>query len=236
MDRYKKYQCMASVCVAVFILSAALCILVMDRKVFALCMSRADNMYAVSAEADAGTETDASGIGTTDGVVMSEFEIQMNYRQLADDFSSFWKNKYEISGYELTAANTDKLNHLKWYYRFAWIFAVFSFAGAVYCFVILSKRRLYMPFLYGGALAAFLTSIQAVVLMVSDAPVASGLRRMILQEDYSYFSEGDILRTLFPPEFARYQAFAYLLIVFGLILLMALIRGIIVFRGRPHRF
>ncbi len=221
---------MASVYVAVFILSAALCILVMDRKVFALCPNHADNLYAVS------TGTDVSATGTTDGVVMSEFEIQMIYQQLADDFSSFWSKNYEISGYEITAANTDKLNHLKRYYRFAWIFAIAGFVGTVYCFVILSKRRLYMPFLYGGALAAFLTSIQALVLMVSDAPVASGLRRMILQEDYSYFAEGDILRTLFPPEFARYMAFAYLLLVFGLILLMALIREIIIFRGRPHRF
>ena len=228
MDKYKKYECMASVCVAVFILSAALCILVMNRNVFTLCLHNADGMYA--------TVTDARDSDAADGVAMSEFEIQMNYQQLADDFSSFWGKDYEISGYEITTANKDRLNDLKRYYRLAWIFAIISFAGAVYCFIILSKRRLYMPFLYGGVLAALITSIQAVIFMVSDAPVKSGIRRMILQEDYSYFSEGDILRSLFPPEFARYQAFAYLLIVFGLILLMALIRGIIIFRGRPHRF
>lgn len=215
MDKYKKYQFIASICVALFIVSAALCILVMDRHVFSWCIRD----YEVNE--------------TTD---ISAFEKQLQYEQLADDFSAFWHRGYSVAGYELSDTNIDRLNALKGYYRLAWIIALLSLVGMIYSFKILAKRRLYMPFLYGSVLAAFITALNALIVMTSGGKTISGIRRMILQADYSYFAGNDILQSMFPPDFARWLALGYLCMVFILILFMALIRGIIIFRGRPHRF
>lgn len=217
MDKYKKYEFLATICVMVFILSMALVVLVKNKSIYTFTL----NHSSVS-------QTEVSG--------MSNFELKVSYEQLADDFSSFWKKGYEVSGYTIDKANVDKLNHLKAYYRTAYILAIISLITGIYCFIILSKCRLYKPFLYGSALAVLVTSLEALILMRSDKPLLLGIRNMVLKEDYGYFADGDVLKTLLLPEFARFLALSYIALVFIMILIMVLIRGFIIFRGRPHRF
>lgn len=218
MDKYKKYQFIASICVAMFIVSFALCILVMNRSVYNKC---AENYKFKDENSD---------------VVLSEFEAKLGYEQLADDFTSFFKGGYSIEGYDILGANVERLNTLKSYYRWAWVISILSFGGAVYSFIILSKRRYYAPLLYGGLLAAFLTSTNAFFVLKSDKNVLQGIRNMIFSEDYSYFITGDIVTRILPPEFARFLSLTYILIVFILILVMVLIRRFIIYCGGPHKF
>lgn len=229
MDKYKKYQYTATFGVAFFIVSFALCLLVMNRSVFERCVKDYEARFPVGSENLQSHSPDAV-------VMMSAFEMQLVYEQVADSFSSFWGRTYPVVGYEISSQNVDRLNRLKGYYRLAWIVAVISFFGAVYSFVILSKRREYMPFLYGGVLAALLTSLNALLIMSSKGGLLSGIRGMILHEDYSYFADGDILQTILLPELARNLALLYILFVFVLILIMVFIRFIIIFSGRPHKF
>jgi len=210
MDRYKKHQLIASICVTLFIMSFSLCLLVMNRSVFKKC--------AVDKE----TITSAEAI--------------LNYEQLADDFETFFSKKYNVSGYEILNENVNKLNELKVYYRWAWVISVICVIVAIYSFTIISKRRDFTPFLYGGIFAAFLTSINAFVLIKSDKPIFEALRNMIFREDYSYFSEGDILLQIMPPDYAKWLALTYIFIVIILILTMIFIRAFIIFCGRPHKF
>lgn len=217
MDKYKKYELWATISVMVFILSAALVIL-----------AKNTSIYSFTLEHSTVNQSDISG--------MSDFELEMSFEQFADDFSSFFGKGYEISGYVIDDKNVEKLDSLKGYYRIACVLMVLSFILGVYCFIILSKCRLYKPFLYGSALAVFMTSFGSLIIMKSDKPVLNGIRDMVLKEDYGYFADGDILEKLLPPEYARYLAISYLGLVFCLILIMVLIRGFIIFRGRPHRF
>lgn len=217
MNKYKKYEFLATICVMAFILSMALVVLTKNKSIYTFTL----NHSSVS-------QTEVSG--------MSDFELKVGYEQLADDFSSFWKKGYEVSGYTIAKANVDKLNALKAYYRAAYVFVIISFITGVYCFIVLSKCRLYKPFLYGSALAVFVTSLEALIIMRSDRPVLLGIRNMVLKEDYSYFADGDVLKTLLLPEYARFLALSYIALVFIMILIMVLIRGFIIFRGRPHRF
>lgn len=218
MDKYKKYQLIASICVALFIVNFSICILAMNRSVYKVC---ADNYDFAPNEGAAA---------------ITGFEARLNYEQLADDFTSFFKSDYSLPGYEILGANTERLNALKTYYRWAWIISILSFAGAVYSFIILSKRRYYMPLLYGGVLSALMTSVNAFILLKSDNEVCRGIRNMVLNSDYSYFKDGDIITRLMPDDFAMWMALAYLLIVFLLILVMVLIRLFIIYCGRPHKF
>ena len=217
MNKYKKYEFLATICVMAFILSMALVVLTKNKSIYTFTL----NHSSVS-------RTEVSG--------MSDFELKVGYEQLADDFSSFWKKGYEVSGYTIAKVNVAKLNALKAYYRAAYVFAIISFITGVYCFIVLSKCRLYKPFLYGSALAVFVTSLEALIIMRSDRPVLLGIRNMVLKEDYSYFADGDVLKTLLLPEYARFLALSYIALVFIMILIMVLIRGFIIFRGRPHRF
>ena len=213
MDRYKKYQAIASICVTVFILSLALCITALDRKVYG---------YSARKYIQLGT--------------LSTFEAELVYDQIADDFCSFFKKGYDVAGYELGESNIKALNELKVFYRWAWILAVLSFAGMIYSFVILSKRRYYMPFVYGGVGAMLVSACGACIIFASSGGILSEIKAMILHMDYSLFAEGDVIYGLFPPEYARYVGLAYLVTVIMLMVLMILIRFLIVYCGRPHKF
>lgn len=228
MDKYRKYQYIATFGVAFFIVSFALCLLVMNRSVFERCVQDYEARFPMGKE----TQNDASEAVVT----MSAFEMQLVYEQVADSFSSFWGRTYPITGYAISLKNVDRLNRLKGYYRLAWVVAVVSFFCAVYSFIILSKRREYMPFLYGSVLAALFTSLNALFIMSSKGELLSGIRQMILHEDYSYFAGGDALQVILLPELARNLALVYILFVFVLILIMVFIRFIIIFSGRPHKF
>lgn len=221
MDRYIKYQIIASICIALFVISTAVQILAHDNKIYNKC-------YEKYYEENQSTEEGMP--------VKSPAEVALYYEQLSDSFTDFFGKDYEISGYELTKDNKDNLNELKSYYRVSCLVALVSLVAGAYCIWFISRRRMYMPFVYGGVLAAFITSVNFLVLMLSDNKVISAVRNMILKKDYGYFVEGDVLLSLFPPEYARWLAIAYVAFTVVLILLMVMLRQFIVYLGRPHKF
>ena len=173
---------------------------------------------------------------TAEGVTVSEFEAVLCFEQLSESFRRFFHKTDEFGAYTLTGANIKKIAGLKGYYRMAWVIAIISFVMMIKSFSILSKRRLYKPFNYGSILAGGLTALHWLILMKAKRPVLAGVRAMILHENYDYFADGDLLKTMIPPEYARSMLLHYLLLVFILSLLMIGIRLFILYKGRPHRF
>ncbi|MBQ9610180.1 MAG: hypothetical protein IJV15_12150 [Lachnospiraceae bacterium] len=228
MDRYKKYSLGATICVALFIISFAFCVLCMNKTVYDKCLDKS----GLQIEADAASDTAAEETVYE----IKDFEAKANFDKLSDDFKSFFKNKYELIGFELDEFNVDRLNHIKGFYRLAWLMTVITFIGMIYSFITLSKRRMFMPFLYGGVLAAFLTSLNAFLFIRSDREFWAAARNMVLSADYSYFSDKDILLKILPPEYAKWMAVTYIMLVAVLILIMILVRWFILYLGRPHRF
>ena len=222
MDRYTKYQIAASICVALFITSTAICILANSEKIY-------NNCYEQYYE-----ETD--GVYRDTFILQRPAEASLYYRQLTESFTDFFGKDYDISGYELTKDNIQKLNQLKLYYRLSGVILVLSFIAGCYSIWFISKRRMYMPLIYGGLLAALFTSVNSLILIFGDNKVVSGVRNMIFEKDYGYFSEGDILLSLFPPEYARWLFVAYIVLVLILSIFMVLLRQFIMFLGRPHKF
>ncbi len=214
-DYYRRFQWIASVCVALFIVHFALCMLAMNRSVY---------KYTGADYAQTGTAT------------ISKAEADLYYEQVADSFSSFFKGDYEIAGYSLTQENVEKLNTLKGYYRFAWIVSIVSFCGGIYCFCKLWNRRETMPLLYGSAGGALLTSLLLLRIVMSGKPIFAGIRDMIFRGDYGFFAEGDLLRDILPEAFARNLALCYLGIVAIEILCFVLLRAAIRFSARPHKY
>ncbi len=233
MIKYKKHQFFASIWVAIFIVSFSLCLMVMNRSVYSKSLGEMDTIFlenylefkSISKQIDDRINRD-----------ITTYEMEMDYRYLAEDFSSFFKIKYDSMDYDIKPDNIDKLNSLKAYYRTSWLFAVVSLTGMLYSFNILRKGRYFSSLLYGSLISVFITVINAFRFFMSDKTVISGLRDMVLYKDYSYFIEGDMLLVFIPPDFARNLALAYLFFVVSLIVLMLLIRLIIIYRGRPHKF
>lgn len=235
MERYRKISFIASLCVALFIINFAFCILCMNKAVYERCFEN----YVADVNTEEDLTLDVSTATDTDAdysVRLEDFERKANFEKLSEDFKAFFKGKYELIGYELDEHNVDRLNHIKWFYRLAWLVSIATLAGMVHSFVILSKRRMFMPFIYGGVLAAFFTSVNALVFMKSDKEFYVAARDMVFRKNYSYFSDKDILLQILPPDYARWMAIAYLLFVAVLIILMIFIRWFILFCGRPHKF
>lgn len=217
MEIYKKHQLIASVSVALFIVYTAFILLAMNQSVYKRCVK------------------DYKPI-TAEGVTVSEFEAVLCFEQLSESFQRFFHKTDEFGAYTLTGTNIKKIAGLKGYYRMAWVIAIISFVMMINSFSILSKRRLYKPFYYGSILAGGLTALHWLILMKAKRPVLAGVRAMILHENYDYFADGDLLKTMIPPEYARSMLLHYLLLVFILSLLMIGIRLFILYKGRPHRF
>ncbi|MBQ9200013.1 MAG: hypothetical protein IJ141_07505 [Lachnospiraceae bacterium] len=234
MERYRKISFWATICVALFIINFAFCILCMNKTVYEKCF---DNY--TGSEKDIDIPIEASGAEKSDTayeIKLESFEMKANFEKLSDDFKAFFKGKYELIGYELDEHNADRLNHIKWFYRLAWMVSIATFAGMLHCFIILSKRRMFTPFIYGGVLSAFFTAVNTVIFIRSDREFYSAARDMVFRENYRYFSDKDILIRILPPSYARWMAIAYLIFVAVLIVLMILIRWFILFCGRPHKF
>lgn len=240
MDRYRKISFWATVCVALFIVNFAFCILCMNKTVYEKCFeSSVAKESSDSGEISEGTSEEASGEVSAEasgGVILEDFEKKANFEKLSEDFKKFFKGKYELIGYELDKHNVDRLNHIKWFYRLAWIVSIATLYGMVHCFIILSKRRMFMPFVYGGVFAAFLTAVNALIFVRSDREFFSAARDMVFRENYRYFSDGDVLLQILPPAYARWMAISYILFVAVLILIMIFIRWFILYLGRPHKF
>lgn len=225
MNNYRVHQIIASVSVTIFILCTALCILVQNRSIY----EKTNKEYRKLMEQ---TETALK----EDDFTVTQFESEVNYNQIADEFSTFFGNDYKLIGYEISHTNVERLKELKSYYRWAWVFAMSSFIVGIRSFIVLSKRRLYMPLVYGGMGAAFMTTVFTVIMACSKNGLGGHIRRMVFERDYSFFSGQDALVKFLPPEFANRLFIAYIVIVLLLILAMLVIRGIIIYCGRPHRF
>ena len=238
MERYRKISYLATICVALFIISFAFCILCMNKTVYERCFESfaAGNEVGDEEKNQTVIAETATGTDAVYEIRLEDFEKKANFEKLSDDFKAFFKGKYELVGYELDEHNVDRLNHIKWFYRLAWLVSIATLAGMVHSFWILSKRRMFMPFIYGGVLAAFFTSVNAFVFVKSDREFFSAARDMVFRQNYRYFSDKDILLQILPPSYARWMAIAYLLFVAVLIILMILIRWFILFCGRPHKF
>ena len=214
-EDYRKFQVIASICIAVFIASFGICLLSFNRGVY---KRSAEDYYE----------------GNT--IAITKAEATLYYEQIADSFCSFFKSGYDVGGYTLTDTNIRRLNRLKGYYRMAWIISIFAFVGMVYSFRKLWRRRETMPCFYGSAGGALLVAVMMLRLVFSHKTVLRGLRDMILKNDYSYFSQGDLLCQILPDGFARNLVLWYLLIVVVEIAFFVLIRVGIRFLDRPHRY
>ncbi len=224
MDKYKKNEIIATVCVAFFIINFSLCLLVANRSVYGMCYDK----YYKSIVSVYGDNIEDKALAPD--------TAKKNYESIADSFSAFFKSDYSLEEYKLSGKNIKMLGRLKGYYRFAWIMSVICLAGAVKSFTLLAKRRNYMPLLYGGLMASALTVLNAFIIGISGNRTLSGIRNMVMHGDYSFFPDADAIVWGLPPKFGMSLALLYLGIVFGMILLAALIRSFIMFLGRPHRF
>jgi hypothetical protein len=167
---------------------------------------------------------------------MSQFQAGYIFEELSDEFHSFFGNEFELTGYELNSDNIKNLNALKWRYRKSVILVVISVISFLYSTTVISRRRELAPLLYGGILAVLLTAVRAALIFFARHGVRAGIRDMILSKDYGYFSQGDILGSILPPDYARYMGLLYLGWVVVLILVLLIIRRLIIFAGRPHKY
>lgn len=222
MKKYNYYQVLASVSLALFIVCLAFGLVSKDRKIYKKSIEEYEE--AIVVKTDTGEQE------------LSDFEAELCYELIADAVTSFSSESYEVLGYDIHEENLDKLEEMHRFLNRVWIISVMAFLVAICCFVVLSRRRMYKSFLYGGVLAAFMTAAEALIVMTSRGELISGIRCMVLKKDYGYFAEGDIIRAILPPDFAGNLAIAYLVTVLLLIIMMVLVRTIIVLSGRPHRF
>lgn len=215
----RMYQIFASICVAVFIVNMAFCLMCGNKFVY-------NRIYMQQGVENKTEDTEA----------ISDFQARIIFSQLSDDFITFFKDEYNITGYEITKDNVRKLNAMKSYYRKAVLMVILSIAGFVYCYVELSKRRELAPLAYGSALALFLLALRTFFIVTSKKGVKHAVRLMLLKRDYSYFVDGDVLSELFPPDYARYMALLYVAYVIALIFIVLLIKRIIVWAGKPYKY
>lgn len=214
-EEYRKFQWIASICVAIFIVSFGIVLLAFNRSVYRLSVC----------------DYQENGV-----VEITKAEAELYYGQIADSFCNFFTGKYRVAGYTLSDTNVHQLNRLKGYYRFAWVLSVLSFGGFCYSFFRLWRRRETKPCYYGSAGGACLAALVMLKIVCSGKPVYRGLENMIWKHDYSYFAGGDLLLKLLPDTFARNLALLYLGIVAAEIGVFVLIRLGIRFVDRPHKF
>ena len=206
-EEYRKFQWLASVCIAVFILSFAVCLLAFNRSVYRL--SSTDYRNGVTVE-------------------ISKAEAELYYGQIADSYCRFFTGKYRIAGYELSDENVHQLNRLKG--------CNYRLTEKIICWIRLWRRRETMPCFYGSAGGACLVALLMLRIVTSKREVYAGLRNMIFRGDYGYFSSGDVLCKILPETFARNLALLYLGIVAAEIFVFVMIRVCVRLAGRSHRF
>ena len=219
--KIKICQVIASICVAVFIVDFAFCLMCGSKFVY--------NRIYMQEGVQLMTEDD-------EDEPLTDFEAQVIFSQLSDDFTTFFKSDYDIAGYELTQDNLRFLKEMKGYYRRAVVMVILSVGGFVYCYVELSKRRELGPLLYGSALACFLLALRILFITIAKKGIRYYLQLMILRRDYSVFGEGDVLSKLFPADYARGMAVVYVGYALILTLGVLIVRKLIIKAGKPHKF
>ncbi len=233
MVKYRKHQIIASIWIAIFIVSFSLCLTVLNRSVYRHNIETAgEDFYKDYMK----FKTTTMQVGDKINYDITIYEMEMDYKYLAEDFSSFFKIKYDSMDYKLKADNIERLNDLKGYYRMSWLMVILSCVGMLYSFGVLRGGRYYSPLIYGSLLSLLMTGINCYRFFNSGKETISALRDMVLSDDYSFFVGGDMLSVLIPMGFARDLAYTYLFFVFALIFIMVLIRLFTMYRGKPHKF
>ena len=220
MEKFKKYQVLASLFVALFVVNFSFVLTCMNKRVF----NSIEYSYQPSKEDE------------LNGYELSDFQAEIIYSQLVDGFTSFFDDGYEIAGYKLSQPNTDKLNQLKGYYRLAYFISIACVIGIFVCFSFLSRRRELKPIAYGSALAFFLLAVSVLFVFLSKKGTALAVKNMILKKDYSFFSREDVLGVLFTGNYALYMLFCQVVTALILVLIINAVRAMIIYMGRPHKF
>jgi hypothetical protein len=166
----------------------------------------------------------------------SQFQAELIFQELSDEFLTFFSGRFELTGYELNQDNVKSLNALKWRFRKSVLMVILSVVGFSYSSAVLARRRELNPLLYGSVLAVFLAALRWLFIVISRRGARAGIRAMILHRDYGYFSQGDILEKLLPPDYARFMGLLYIGWVAALVLLVLIARRLIIFVGRPHEY
>ena len=220
MERYRFYRIIATISIALFIVNFAFVIVCKNKNIYNRCIE-SNGLVEVS---------------NSEGISIKEFEAKANFNELNEDFTKFFSSKYKLVGYELSKTNIKRLNKIKGYYRMAWVLSIASLAGIIVSIIVLQKRRIFNSFIEGGILSILLTAINFILFLRSKSDVLSGIRDMIFHKNYEYFVSDDVLTMMLPESFASWMAISYIICVVVLMLIMFIIRGIIAFAGRPHRF
>lgn len=224
---------MATISIGVFIVCFAVIMTAMNRWIYEKCIDQASDKFYIEYVTKGYT---TGSIATSYNKDLTKLELILNYDSLADDFCGYFKDDYHISSYELVEDNVEGLNAIKVYYRWSLWICIFSIIGMVYSMLRLYKGRYYNPFLYGGLLGLILLALQGLGLIISDNVVVSGIRSMVLKEDYSFFKEGDVLLQMIPPEYARWLACGYFGFGIAMALTFLLLKAITYSRTKPHKF
>jgi len=233
MKNYRRYKILATVSIGVFIVCFAVIMTAWNRSIYEKCIEQASDKFYVEYVTK---EYTTGSVVTKYNKELVALELTLNYEKLADAFCAYFEDEYEIPNNELLENNTEGLNAIKVYYRWSVWLCLFSIVGIVYSMLHLCKGRYYSPYTYGGLLGILLLLIQGLGLILSDNVVFSGLKQMIFYQDYSFFKEGDVLLLMLPPEYARWLAIGYFIFGFGMSVVFFVLRGITIYRTKPHKF
>lgn len=233
MKNYRRYKILATVSIGVFIVCFAVIMTAWNRSIYEKCIEQASDKFYVEYVTK---EYTTGSVVTKYNKELVALELTLNYEKLADAFCAYFEDEYEIPNNELLENNTEGLNAIKVYYRWSIWLCLFSIVGIVYSMLHLYKGRYYSPYTYGGLLGILLLLIQGLGLILSDNVVFSGLKQMIFYQDYSFFKEGDVLLLMLPPEYARWLAIGYFIFGFGMSVVFFVLRGITIYRTKPHKF
>ncbi len=210
---YQRYHWIATLCVAVIIVNVAFLLLVANKRTYRTYIAK--------------QETTEAGI--------SGFEASLVYEQLVGCLRKFTSSEFEVKGYTLTEDELARLKNVKRYYRRAVILTVLATAVVIYCLWNLSRRRHYACMIIGPALAAFYVALKAIWMLLSkkDFPVA--VRHMLFHGEYDYFG-GATISGILPADYAGHMLLSYVLYVIALAAAVLLVRFLIYYWGRPHKF
>lgn len=232
-NRYRLYRAVATICIALFVANMAFCLMCTDKYIY-------KKTYAgwIESEEDESEEEDvAASTSEVDYTRLSQFQAELIFQELSDDFLAFFSSKFEITGHELNAENVKALNTLKWRFRKSVVVVILSVIVFTYCYAkSLHRRRDLLPFLYGSILSVTFAGLKILSVVLARHGVKAGIKAMILHGDYGYFSQGDILEKLIPQDYARFMGLLYIFWVVVFVLVVLLVRKLIIFAGRPHKY
>ncbi len=209
---YKRYTVLATLAFAVFIVCFGIFLLPKNR-----------SAYRGIAEEEKASEN------------LSGFEAELIYEQLADSFERLKSVPYEVAGYSLTTLETDILDHWKRHYKRAFRLCIVSGAVTLFAMLRLRKRRIFSPLVTGSLLAGFFVAADAVWILFSGSAGAETIRSLCLRGDRTCLGNG-LLSQVLPGSYFSRLALVFVITELILIAAALLLRWLISYFGRPHRF